>query len=70
MQSQSDNSSALSAPSRFQMVRPGLRRLLFVVALAGAAYSRLNAMPRPTIALNAHPHHVAVSAQELLRSHI
>ena len=71
MQYQSDSLPALSGATRFQSVRAGLRKLLFIVALTGAAYSRLNAEPRPDVAsTNAHQHHLAISVHERLRSHI
>ena len=47
--------------TRFQTVRARLRKVLFIVALTGAAYSRLNAAPVPNRAIgSAHPHHAAI----------
>ena len=62
MQYQSDSSPAPSGATRFQTVRAGLRKLLFIVALTGAAYSRLNAAPHPNVAAtNAHHGHMVIS---------
>ncbi len=62
MQRQSDSSPALSGGTRFQTVRAGLRKLLFIIALTGAAYSRLNAMPRPNVAaMNGHHDRAVIS---------
>lgn len=60
---------SLPVPTRFQRVRVWLRKALFIVALTGAAYSRLNAAPHPNAnTLNAHPHQAVISRTIISRT--
>ena len=60
---------SLPVPTRFQRVRVWLRKALFIVALTGAAYSRLNAAPYTNAnTLNAHPHQTSISRTVISRT--